>query len=130
KLKDKINQLASKDTVKLSNLTINNETHEIKEWEKNERLGEEIKLIKDLQQDHNYKYKIKLNRCNSIENTYFFDQLLMHLKESTIEKSINDLLTHSQARKYPDIYDINEEELKKRAEEILTLEFYNRGEVK
>ena len=43
---------------------------------------------------------------------------------------MDDLLTHPQARKYPEIYDLDSDELKKRAEEILTLEFYNRGEVK
>src|SRR5690625_4613201 len=129
-LKDKINQLVSKDTLELIHLTINSQPDEITEWEKNERLAELIQLINDLQQGHIYKYKINLNTSTFFENNYFFDQLLMHLKESTIEESINDLLTHSQARKYPDIYDINEEELKKRAEEILTLEFYNRGEVK
>src|SRR5699024_10583324 len=128
--KDKINQLISKDTLELIHLTINSQTDEITEWEKNERLAELIQLINDLQQDHIYKYKINLNTGTFFDNNYFFDQLLTHLKESTIEESKNDILTHTQAKKYPDIYDINEDDLKKRAEDILTLEFYNRGEVK
>src|SRR5699024_5164074 len=98
--------------------------------EKNERLAELIQLINDVQQGHIYKYKINIKTGTCFENNYFFDQLLTHLKESTIEESINDVLTHSEARKYPDIYDINEENEKKGEEEILTLEYYNRGEVK
>src|SRR5699024_1263410 len=105
-LKDKINQLISKDTLELIHLTINSQTDEITEWEKNERLAELIQLINDLQQGHIYKYKINLNTRTFFENNYFFDQLLKHMKDSTIEVTINNLLTHSQTRKQQDRFNI------------------------
>ena len=128
--KEKINSMLSQDELELVHLTINSQTDEITEWEKTERLTELIQLINDLQTSYIYKYKINLNTGTFFENNYFFDQLLTHLEESGIEELMNDLLTHPQVRKYPEIYEINNEELKQRAEEILTLEFYNRGEVK
>lgn len=128
--KEKINEELSKDKLELVHLTINSQTDEITEWEKTERLAELIQLINDLQTSYIYKYKINLNTGTFFENNYFFDQLLTHLEESSIEESTNDLLTHPQARKYPEVCDIDNDELKKRTEEILTLEFYNRGEVK
>src|SRR5690625_7301909 len=80
-LKDKINQLISKDTLELIHLTINSQTDEITEWEKNERLAELIQLINDLQQGHIYKYKINLNTMTYFDNNYYFNQLLINLIE-------------------------------------------------
>ena len=129
-LKEKITKELNKDNLELVHLTINSQTDEITEWEKTERLLEVIQLINDLQRSHIYKYKVKLNTGTFFENNYFFEQLLSHLEKSKIETSLNDLSTHSQARKHPEIYDFNETELKNRTKEILTLEFYNRGEQK
>lgn len=129
-LKEKINHQLVEDELELIHLTINSQTDEITEWEKTDRLSELIQLINDLHTSYIYKYKVKLNTGTFFSNNYFFDQLLLHLEESEVETSISDLLTHPQARKYPEIYDIDNEELKSRAQEILTLEFYNRGEKK
>lgn len=129
-LKEKIYEQISADKLELIHLTINSQTDEITEWEKSERLTELIQLINDLQTSHIYKYIVNLNTGTFFENNYFFDQLLSHLNETNVEDSINDLLTHPQARKYPEVCDIDNEELKRRTKEILTLEFYNRGDKK
>src|SRR5699024_12695937 len=71
-LKDKINQLISKDTLELIHLTINSQTDEITECKKNERLAELIQLINDLQQAHIYKYTINVNMGTFFDKNYLF----------------------------------------------------------
>lgn len=127
-MKDKINDLITDfGNIQLIYLVIDSSSAEITKWETEGRLDEVIQILNDVTKHYIYKYKINLHTHTFFENNYFFRQLLEHLEDHSAVEAMNDLLTHPQARRYHDLINFSEEEIKEEAKQILFSQFYNGG---